>query len=73
VGWVFFWEGVIKFVFQNQGIGRFTKIGFPIPEFTATFVALLEIIGGLLLIFGFYTRLITIPFIIEMLVAMLSI
>ena len=71
-GWIFFWEGVIKFVFQNQGVGRFTKIGFPVPEFTSTFVALLEIIGGLLLIFGFYTRLITIPFIIEMLVAMLS-
>jgi len=72
VGWVFLWEGVIKFVFQNQGIGRFTKIGFPVPEFTATFVAILEIIGGLFLIFGLYTRLISIPFITEMLVAMLS-
>ena len=71
-GSVFFWEGLIKFVFQNQGVGRFTKIGFPIPEFTSTFVALLEIIGGLLLIFGLFTRVICIPFIIEMFIAMLS-
>ena len=30
-GWVFFWEGVIKFVFVNQGVGRFTKLGMPMP------------------------------------------
>jgi putative oxidoreductase len=38
----------------------------------ATFVALLEIVGGILLISGLFTRLITVPFIVEMLVAMLS-
>jgi putative oxidoreductase len=36
------------------------------------FVALLEIAGGILLISGLFTRLITVPFIVEMLVAMLS-
>ena len=30
-GWVFVWEGVIKFVFVNQGVGRFTKLGMPMP------------------------------------------
>src|SRR6185369_5885331 len=71
-GWVFFWEGIIKFVFVNQGVGRFTKLGIPFPEFTANFVGGLEIVGGLLLIFGLFTRLICVPFIIEMIVAILS-
>lgn len=71
-GSVFLWEGVLKFVYANQGVGRFTKLGFPFPQATADFDAVLEIVGGLLLISGLLTRLISIPFIIEMLVAMLS-
>ena len=72
VGGVFFWEGMLKFVYANQGIGRFTKLGMPFPVFTADFVGCLEIVGGLLLIAGLLTRLIAIPFVIEMIVAMLS-
>jgi uncharacterized membrane protein YphA (DoxX/SURF4 family) len=71
-GGVFFWEGILKFVYENQGVGRFTKLGIPFPLFTAPFVGWLEIVGGILLMLGLGTRLITIPFIIEMLVAMLS-
>ena len=71
-GSVFFWEGILKFVYVNQGVGRFTKLGMPFPVFTADFVGGLEIVGGLLLMAGFLTRLITIPFVIEMIVAMLS-
>jgi len=71
-GTVFFWEGVMKFVFANQGVGRFTKLGFPAPHFTATADGWFEILGGLLLIAGLLTRVIAIPFIIEMLVAMAS-
>src|SRR3954452_17962360 len=71
-GGVFFWEGVLKFVYVNQGVGRFTKLGMLFPALTADFVGSLEIIGGLMVIFGFGTRLIAIPFIIEMIVAMLS-
>ncbi len=71
-GGVFLWEGVLKFVYTNQGVGRFTKIGIPAPHFTAAFVGVLEIVGGILLITGFLTRLISIPFVIEMLVAMAS-
>jgi uncharacterized membrane protein YphA (DoxX/SURF4 family) len=44
----------------------------PFPVFTADFVGVLEIVGGLLLMAGFLTRLIAIPFVIEMMVAMLS-
>jgi putative oxidoreductase len=71
-GGVFFWEGILKFVYTNQGVGRFTKIGIPYPHETAVFVACLEIVGGLLLISGLGTRLIAIPFIIEMIVAILT-
>jgi uncharacterized membrane protein YphA (DoxX/SURF4 family) len=71
-GGVFLWEGILKFVYANQGVGRFTKIGIPAPQAMATFDGVLEIVGGILLITGLLTRLIAIPFIIEMVVAMLS-
>jgi putative oxidoreductase len=71
-GGVFFWEGLLKFVYTNQGVGRFTKLGFPYPHFTATFVACFEIAGGLLLITGLLTRLTALPFVFEMIVAILS-
>ena len=72
VGGVFFWEGILKFVYVNQGVGRFTKLGMPFPIFTADFVGSLEIVGGLLLMAGLLTRWMAIPFVIEMIVAMLS-
>jgi len=71
-GGVFFWEGLLKFVYTNQGVGRFTKLGIPDPAFTANFVGGLEIVGGLLLLSGLATRLIAIPFVFEMIVAILS-
>jgi len=71
-GSVFFWEGLMKFVFPNLGVGRFTKLGIPFPEFSATFVGGLEIVGGAMLVCGLLTRLMCVPFIIEMIVAMLS-
>jgi uncharacterized membrane protein YphA (DoxX/SURF4 family) len=72
VGGVFFWDGMLKFVYANQGVGRFTKLGIPFPHFTATFIGGLEIVGGLLLLAGLTTRLIAIPFVAEMIVAILS-
>src|SRR5437868_6882758 len=71
-GFVFFFEGILKFIYQNQGVGRFTKLGFPIPETTAHFVAVCEIAGGLLLLIGLFTRIVAFYFIIEMIVAILS-
>jgi putative oxidoreductase len=71
-GGVFLWEGILKFVYANQGVGRFTKLGMPFPHFTADSVACLEIVGGILLLTGLMTRAIAIPFIAEMVVAMLS-
>ena len=71
-GGVFLSEGILKFVYTNQGVGRFTKLGIPFPELTATFVGSLEIVGGILLMAGLFTRVIAIPFILEMVVAILT-
>src|SRR6266542_3645826 len=71
-GGVFFMEGILKFVYVNQGVGRFTKLCFPFPETTAHFIGAGEIIGGLFLIFGLFTRITAFYFIIQMIVAVLS-
>jgi putative oxidoreductase len=44
----------------------------PLPHFTADFVACLEIVGGLLVLSGWWARLIAIPFIVGRIVAILS-
>jgi putative oxidoreductase len=71
-GGVFLSEGILKFVYTNQGVGRFTKLGFALPELTATAIASLEIVGGLLLLAGLLTRVMAFTFVIEMIVAVLS-
>lgn len=71
-GGVFLSEGLLKFAFVNQGVGRFTKLGMPMPEVLAPAIAVLEIGGGLLLMSGLATRFISVPFIVEMVVAVLS-
>lgn len=71
-GTVFFFEGILKFVYTNQGVGRFTKLGFPFPEATAHIIATGEIIGGLLLLFGLFTRYVSFYFIVQMVIAVLS-
>ncbi len=69
VGGVFFASGLIKFLYANQGAGRFAKLGIPAPEFMANFVGVVEIAAGLLLAVGLATRLAAIPLVIDMLVA----
>jgi putative oxidoreductase len=70
VGWVFFSEGVQKFLFPAAlGVGRFAKIGIPAPHFFAPFVGVVEIVCGLLVIVGFLTRLVATPLVIDISVA----
>jgi putative oxidoreductase len=71
-GAVFFWEGILKFVYPNQGVGRFTKIGIPFPAASAHFVGCFEIIGGALLVAGLLTRFVSVPFVFQMIVAVLT-
>jgi putative oxidoreductase len=70
VGAIFLSEGVQKFLFPVElGAGRFAKIGIPAPGATATFVGVVEIVCGLLILAGLLTRLAAVPLIIDMLVA----
>jgi uncharacterized membrane protein YphA (DoxX/SURF4 family) len=70
VGAVFLSEGVQKFLYPAAlGVSRFAKIGIPWPGLSAPFVAIVEIVCGLLILFGFATRMAAIPLIIDMLVA----
>jgi putative oxidoreductase len=70
VGPVFFSEGVQKFLFPDAlGIGRFAKIGIPMPQFTAPFVGVVEIVAGALLLVGLITRLAAILLLVDISVA----
>jgi len=73
VGLVFLSEGIQKFLYPDlRGVGRFIKIGLPEPEFLAYFVAFFEIVCGVLIVFGLFTRLAVLPTIAIMLVAIFS-
>ncbi len=69
-GAVFLSEGIQKFLFPNDlGTGRFATIGIPAPGFFGPFGGTVEIACGLLLLAGLFTRLATIPLIIDMALA----
>jgi putative oxidoreductase len=70
---VFLSEGIQKFLYPDQlGVGRFIKIGLPFPEFFGYFVPSFEIVCGILVLIGLFTRLAAIPLIIIMFVAIIS-
>jgi len=64
VGMIFFTQGILKYTDPNWGVLRFTKIGFPFPDFTAHFVGTFEIVCGLLVVIGLLTRLASVPLLI---------
>lgn len=73
VGFVFLSEGIQKFLYPEiRGVGRFIKIGIPYPEFFGYFVPTFEILCGVLVLIGLYTRLASIPLIVIMLTAIIS-
>lgn len=58
VGLVFLSEGIQKFLFPDiRGTGRFEKIGLPNPEILGPFVGASEIVAGLFIVLGLFTRL----------------
>jgi uncharacterized membrane protein YphA (DoxX/SURF4 family) len=62
VGAVFLLEGIKKFIFPEQwGAGRFTRIGIPAPHVMGLFVGTFEIVCGLLVVLGLWTRLAAVP------------
>ncbi|HXN27662.1 MAG TPA: DoxX family protein [Candidatus Acidoferrales bacterium] len=73
VGWVFLSEGIQKFLFpESLGVARFVKIGIPRPQVMSPFVGMVEIICGSLVLAGLLTRLMTVPLLIDIAVALYS-
>jgi uncharacterized membrane protein YphA (DoxX/SURF4 family) len=73
VGLIFISEGFQKFLYPDTiGTGRFAKIGFTNPSFWAHFTASFEILCGLLILLGLFTRLAAIPLLIIMTVAFIT-
>jgi uncharacterized membrane protein YphA (DoxX/SURF4 family) len=74
VGGIFLSEGIQKFLYPAElAAGRFAKIGIPWPEVMGPFVGGVEVVCGLLVVFGLVTRLAVVPLIITMCVALVSI
>src|SRR6201984_3119115 len=73
VGYFFMETGWAKLHNLDGFARRFAGWGIPWPHFNATLSAYTEFIGGLLTIFGIGTRLVSIPMIINMLVAILKV
>ncbi len=69
VGLIFFTQGILKYIDPHMGVLRFTRIGFLYPNFTAHFVGTFEIVCGLLVLLGLFTRLASIPLLIIILTA----
>jgi putative oxidoreductase len=69
VGLIFFTQGILKYTDPHMGVLRFTRIGFPYPNFTAHFVGTFEIACGLLVLIGLFTKLASIPLLIVILTA----
>ena len=72
VGLVFFTQGILKYIDPNMGIVRFTRIGFSHPHFTAHFVGTFEIVCGLLVLLGLWTRAAAIPLLIVIFTAIVT-
>lgn len=57
VGAVFLSEGLQKFLYPAmRGPGRFEGMGWPIPELLANAVGIAEVVCGVLILLGLYTR-----------------
>ncbi|WP_333649805.1 DoxX family protein [Candidatus Binatus sp.] len=69
VGLIFLTQGILKYIDPHMGVLRFTKVGFPYPGYTAHFVGTFEIACGLLVLFGLFTSVASIPLLIVILTA----
>ena len=73
MGWVFLSEGIQKFLDPaTLGAGRFAKIGIPAPEFFGPFVGVCEIVCGVLVLVGLFTRLASAVLLINITVAIIT-
>ena len=69
-GWQFFNSGIGKFADIDSVAGYFSTLGIPAPMLNAYIAATIETFGGLFLLLGLASRLIAIPLVITMIVAL---
>lgn len=73
VGVLFFESGRGKLFYKlNELVEYFTQLGIPFPHLQAPMVASIELVGGICLILGFATRLISAPLTVIMVVAIVT-
>jgi uncharacterized membrane protein YphA (DoxX/SURF4 family) len=71
VGLIFLGEGILKFLRADAlGPGRFEKAGIPAGAFFAYLDGTFEIICGVMLLIGLFTRLAAVPMIVDMIGAL---
>ncbi|HSW85920.1 MAG TPA: DoxX family protein [Rhabdochlamydiaceae bacterium] len=71
-GWMFIRTGLGKLTNMDQVISYFESLGIGHPAFSAYVASLIEFLCGICLFFGFASRLVAIPLIINMIVAYLT-
>ena len=74
VGFGFLAHGLAKWDRGPENFGRLLHhIGVPLPTATAWIVTLVEVLGGLAILVGIFVAVASVPLIISMLVAMVSV
>lgn len=71
-GWNFFLTGKGKIFNFEDTVKFFTELGLPLPSLNAALAASTECFGGLLLILGLGTRLVSLPLAFTMVVAYIT-
>jgi uncharacterized membrane protein YphA (DoxX/SURF4 family) len=73
VGCVFLSEGLQKFLFPEElGAGRFESIGIPAPGLMGPVVGAVEVVCGVLVLAGYFTRQAAVPLIGVMVGALIT-
>jgi putative oxidoreductase len=72
VGWAFYLTGSGKWAHFDNTVTFFTELGIPFPQANAAFVSTLELVGGVCLILGLFTRLMATGLASTMVVALLT-
>ena len=69
----FYEPAMLKWSNMETTVAWFSSLGFPLPYFMTFITASVEIIGVVLLVLGFFTRYISIPLMVIMLVAIFTV
>ena len=72
IGLAFFQAGLGKWRHMDNAIGFFDSLGIPLPAFNAYLVASMELVGGIALILGLFTRFFASGLSVTMVVALLT-